>query len=164
MVRPGAADHDAVMDEIDGTPPATPAPTRNGPMHIGAVMTPFPLVIGVDASLDEVAELFAQNDISGAPVVDGRGRMIGVISQTDLVRAAAAASAHHHAFDGYTARHVMTHQPVTARPDLPMGEAIRRLEEHGVHRLVIVDDDGITPIGIVSVSDLLPLLEDAADR
>jgi CBS domain-containing protein len=41
---------------------------------------------------------------------------------------------------------------------------VRRLEEHGVHRLVIVADDGATPIGIVSVSDLLPLLEDAADR
>ncbi len=149
------------MDDIDR---ATPAPTRHAPMHIGAVMTPFPVVIRVDTTLDEVAEVFAQNDISGAPVVDGEGRMIGVISQTDLVRAAAAGSAHHHAFEGYTARHVMTHQPVTARADLPMREAIRRIEEHGVHRLVIVGEDGITPIGIVSVSDLLPLLEDAADR
>jgi CBS domain-containing protein len=128
------------------------------------MMTPYPLVIGVDTTLDEVAEVFAQNGISGAPVVDGQGRMVGVVSQTDLVRAAAAGSAHHHAFDGYTARHVMTHQPVTARADLPLPDAIRRLEEHGVHRLVIVGDDGTTPIGIVSVSDLLPLLEDAADR
>lgn len=144
------------MDEIERS--------SHAPLSIGAVMTPFPLVIGVDTTLDEVAEVFAQNGISGAPVVDGRGRMIGVISQTDLVRAAAAGSAHHHAFDGYTARHVMTHQAVTARPDLPLPEAIRRLEEHGVHRLVIVGDDGATPIGIVSVSDLLPLLEDAADR
>jgi CBS domain-containing protein len=134
------------------------------PLSIGAMMTPFPLVIGVDSTLDEVAEVFAQNGISGAPVVDGRGRMIGVISQTDLVRVAASSSAHHHAFEGYTARHVMTHEPVTARADLPLGAAVRRLEEHGVHRLVIVADDGTTPIGIVSVSDLLPLLEDAADR
>jgi CBS domain-containing protein len=133
-------------------------------MRIGAIMTPYPLVIGVDTTLDEVAEVFAQNGISGAPVVDGHGRMVGVVSQTDLVRAAAAGSAHHHAFDGYTARHVMTHQPVTARADLPLPDAVRRLEEHGVHRLVIVGDDGTTPIGIVSVSDLLPLLEDAADR
>lgn len=138
--------------------------SQRGPIRIGALMTPFPLVIRVDTPLDEVAETFAQNGISGAPVVDGSGRMIGVISQTDLVRAAAAASTHHHAFDGYTARHVMTHRPVTAPPDLPIGEAVRRLEETGVHRLVIVDDDGATPIGIVSVSDLLPLLEDAADR
>lgn len=140
-------------------------PARPGaPISVGALMTPFPLVIGVDTALDEVAETFAQNGISGAPVVDARGRMIGVISQTDLVRAAASASAHHHAFDGFTARHVMTHQPVTATPDTPLHDAVRRLEEHGVHRLVIVGDDGVTPIGIVSISDLLPLLEDAADR
>jgi CBS domain-containing protein len=143
------------MDEMQRSP---------DPLCIGTLMTPFPVVIGVDTTLDEVAEVFAQNGISGAPVVDGRGRMIGVISQTDLVRVAALSSAHHHAFGGYTARHVMTHEPVTARADLPLGAAVRRLEEHGVHRLVIVADDGATPIGIVSVSDLLPLLEDAADR
>lgn len=161
MARAHAAADHAAMDEIDR---ARPDPVTRASLQIGAVMTPFPLVVGIDASLDEVAELFAQNDITGAPVVDGQGRMVGVISQTDLVRAAAAGAAHHHAFEGYTARHVMTHRPVTARPDLPMAEAIRRIEEHGVHRLVIVGDDGITPIGIVSVSDLLPLLEDAADR
>lgn len=143
------------MDEIKRSP---------DPLPIGAVMTPFPMVIGVDTTLDEVAEVFAQNGISGAPVVDDRGRMIGVISQTDLVRAAATSSPHHQAFEGYTARHVMTHEPITARADLPLGDAVRRLEEHGVHRLVIVGDDGATPIGIVSISDLLPLLEDAAGR
>lgn len=156
MPRVVVGSDDSVMDEIDRS--------RHTPLRVGAVMTPFPLVIEVDATLDEVADLFAQNGISGAPVVDGSGRMVGVVSQTDLVRAAAAASAHHHAFEGFTARHVMTHQPVTARPDLPLAEAIRRIEEHGVHRLVIVGDDGTTPIGIVSISDLLPLLEDAADR
>lgn len=147
---------DAVMDDVDRS--------RHVPLQVGAVMTPFPLVIEVGATLDEVADVFAQNGISGAPVVDGMGEMVGVISQTDLVRAAASASAHHHTFEGVTAGQVMTHQPVTARPDLPLADAVRRIEEHGVHRLVIVGDDGRTPIGIVSISDLLPLLEDAADR
>jgi CBS domain-containing protein len=57
----------------------------------------------------------------------------------------------------------MTHDPITATTNQPLVEAIRRLERHEIHRLVVVGDDGRTPIGIVSTSDLLPLLVDAAD-
>jgi CBS domain-containing protein len=57
----------------------------------------------------------------------------------------------------------MTRQAVKARQDTPLADAVRRLERHGVHRLVVVGDDDATPIGIVSISDLLPLLVDAAE-
>ncbi len=57
----------------------------------------------------------------------------------------------------------MSRQPVKAGIDVPLTDAVRRLERHGVHRLVVVAADGGTPIGIVSISDLLPLLVDAAD-
>lgn len=73
-------------------------------LAIGAVMAPFPIVVSVDMPLDEVAELLAQNDITGAPVVDGEGRLVGVISQTDLVRTVAAPSSVGRRWAGYTAR------------------------------------------------------------
>jgi CBS domain-containing protein len=57
----------------------------------------------------------------------------------------------------------MSRAPVTAVADVPLAVAVRRLERHGVHRLVVVADDGVTPVGIVSITDLLPLLVDAAD-
>lgn len=132
-------------------------------LTVGTVMTPFPVVVALDTPLDEVAELLAQNDITGAPVVDADGLLVGVISQTDLVRTAAADSPDGRRWAGFTARHVMSRQPVKALADVPLTDAVRRLERHGVHRLVIVADDGATPIGIVSISDLLPLLVDAAD-
>ena len=150
------ARHDAGM--VDGVPNHP-----GSPLTVGTVMTPFPVVVNLDTPLDEVAEQLAQNDITGAPVVDGDGCMVGVISQTDLVRTAAAGTTDGRGWIGYTARHVMTRTPVKARADTPLAEAVRRLERHGVHRLIIVADDDCTPIGIVSISDLLPLLVDAAD-
>ena len=132
------------------------------PLTVGTVMTPFPVVVRLDTPLEEVAELLAQNDITGAPVVDADGRLVGVISQTDLVRTAAG-SADRRGWMGYTARHVMTRTPIKAKADVPLADAVRRLERHGIHRLVIVADDDVTPIGIVSISDLLPLLVDAAE-
>ncbi len=140
-----------------------PAPRIHGPLPVGAVMTPFPVVVRVDTSLDEIAELLAENDISGVPVVDVSGVLVGVVSQTDLIRAAASSGHGLRPWSGYTARHVMSRHPIIAREDTPLSEAARRLERHGIHRLVIVADDGTTPIGIVSISDLLPLLVDAAD-
>lgn len=137
-----------------------PEPTQH--LTVGAVMTPFPVVVHQDTPLDEVAEMLAQNDITGAPVVDNDGRLVGVISQTDLVRTVAAPAADGRRWHGFIARHVMSHQPVTAPADLPLADAVRRLERHGVHRLVILGDDRATPVGIVSTSDLLPLLVDAS--
>lgn len=133
------------------------------PLTVGTVMTPFPVVVNLDTPLEEVAEQLAQNDITGAPVVDADGFLVGVISQTDLIRAAASGTADGRGWVGFTARHVMSRQPVKAKADTPLADAVRRLERHGVHRLVIVADDGATPIGIVSISDLLPLLVDASE-
>lgn len=133
------------------------------PLTVGAVMTPFPVVIHLDTPLDEVAEQLSQNDITGAPVVDGDGLLVGVISQTDLVRTAAAGTSDGRGWVGFTARHVMTRTAVKAKVDTPLADAVRRLERHGIHRLIVVADDNATPIGIISISDLLPLLVDAAE-
>jgi CBS-domain-containing membrane protein len=148
--------HDATMFDGLRTHP-------DAPLSVGTVMTPFPVVVNLDTPLEEVAEQLSQNDITGAPVVDADGFLVGVISQTDLVRTAAAGTTDGRGWVGFTARHVMTRTPVKARADLPLADAVRRLERHGVHRLIIVADDDVTPIGIVSISDLLPLLVDAAE-
>lgn len=126
-------------------------------------MTADPVVIPVDTAASEIAETLAQADISGAPVVDAGGYLLGVVSQTDLVRAAAARSGRGDGWHGLTARHLMTRHAVTVRSDTTVAEAARRMERHGIHRVIAVDDDGATPIGVVSMSDLMPLLVDAAD-
>jgi CBS domain-containing protein len=133
------------------------------PLPVGSVMTPFPVVVRADTSLEEVAELLAENDLCGLPVIDSSGVLVGVVSHTDLIRAAVASGHGARLWSGYTARHVMTRHPVIAHSDTPLVEAARRMEIHGIHRLVIVAADETTPVGVVSVSDLLPVLVDACE-
>ncbi len=53
---------------------------------VGGIMTPHPITVGPDASLKEAAELILEHKIGGLPVVDA-GRLIGIITETDLIRA-----------------------------------------------------------------------------
>lgn len=133
------------------------------PVPVASVMTPYPVVVRADTPLEEVAELLAENDLCGLPVVDGSGVLVGVVSHTDLIRAAVSSGHGSRLWSGYTARHVMSRHPVVAHTDTSLVEAARRLEHYGIHRLVIVAADETTPIGVVSVSDLLPILVEASE-
>ncbi|MEK6721587.1 MAG: CBS domain-containing protein [Chloroflexota bacterium] len=129
---------------------------------VKTLMTADPVVIHIDTAALEIAETLAQADISGAPVVDGSGFLVGVVSQTDLVRVAATRSGRGDGWQGMTARHMMTRSPVTVREDTSVAEAARRMERHGIHRVIVLDEDGAKPVGVISMSDLLPLLVDEA--
>ena len=52
---------------------------------VADVMTMDPVVVAVDDSIEEAARLLHANSISGLPVVDAAGVLVGVISQTDIV-------------------------------------------------------------------------------
>ncbi len=56
-------------------------------IKVGDIMTKNPVAIPPDYTLEETADLLLKNKISGAPVVDGEGRILGSISQADLFRA-----------------------------------------------------------------------------
>lgn len=131
-------------------------------LTVAALMTPDPVVIHIDTAATEIAEALAQADISGAPVVDGAGFVVGVVSQTDLVRAAAARAGRGNGWQGLTARHLMSPHAVTVREDTSVMEAARRMEVHGIHRVIVLDSEGARAVGVISMSDLLPLLVDAA--
>ncbi len=151
------------LPDHDGRMTVEGAPRTDPPLPVGAVMTPFPVVVRADTPLEEIAELLAENDISGLPVIDAYGVLVGVVSHTDLIRAAVSSGHGSRLWSGYTARHVMSRHPVVAHSDTPLVEAARRLEHHGIHRLVIVAADETTPIGVVTVDDLLPVLVDASE-
>ncbi|MFD8306381.1 CBS domain-containing protein [Streptomyces sp. NPDC059690] len=125
-----------------------------------------------DASFKTVAGLLAEHRISGLPVVDDGERVLGVISETDLLqrqaaqddmrrgrrrrlprltRSARAAAAKARAT---TAEHLMTGPAVTAALDESVTEAARRMRRHGVKRLPVVDPQGRLA-GIVTRGDLL---------
>lgn len=124
---------------------------------VGELMTPDPIVIEDDASLDHAVRLLEENEITGLPVVDRDGVLVGVISHTDIVRARAVAHLWHR-WPGLRVRHLMHAPALTADRSMSLEEAAQIMERSHVHRLVVVGDDQLTPVGIISTTDLVRAL------
>ena len=120
---------------------------------VGDVMTPNPITIAETASLAEAAAILDNRKISGLPVLDASGALVGVLSQTDLVRARANQQLVKN-WPGLAVGEIMTKPALTISATARLEEAARTMEEHRVHRLVVTDA-AATPIGIISTSDLV---------
>jgi CBS domain-containing protein len=121
---------------------------------VGDLMTGDPVVATVDAPLSGAAALMESHHVSGLPVVDGSGHLVGVISQTDLLHARTTEELWG-AWPGLAVRHLMTSPAVTVTTDISIEDAARMMEERRIHRLVVTSPDGQTAIGVLSVSDLV---------
>jgi CBS domain-containing protein len=144
----------------------------NGPNHDGVTggvvadrMQPNPVVIRADASLTDAATLMDRHHVHGLPVVDPSGALVGVLSQTDLNRARSTEYLWSN-WPGLAVRHLMTSPAVTVHRSTPLIIAARKMEQHGIHRLVVVEDgDDSSPIGVLSMTDLIhALAEETATR
>jgi CBS-domain-containing membrane protein len=132
------------------------------------VMTVEVVTVDEHAAFKEVARLLTERRVSALPVLDGEGRVVGVVSEADLLlkeefpegppggrllqgrrrretRAKAA---------GGTAAELMTSPAVTIGPDAGVADAARLLHRHQIKRLPVVDPAGPL-LGIVSRADLL---------
>jgi CBS domain-containing protein len=117
-----------------------------------------PILIHADASLTQAAEVMDGNHVHGLPVVDHTGALVGVLSQTDLNRARATEYLWVN-WPGLAVRHLMTSPAITIHRSTPLIVAARKMEQHGIHRLVVVEDgDETTPIGVLSMTDLIHAL------
>ena len=118
------------------------------------VMTRGTIAVRDDVPLAEAAQLLDKHHISGVPVVDRDGYLVGVLSQTDLLRARVI----DHLWSvlpGLAVRHLMSAPAVIVKEDASIEDAAALMEQKQIHRLVVVDYDGRTPIGILSISDLI---------
>jgi len=119
---------------------------------VGEVMTANPISIAESASLAEAAGILDSHKITGLPVVDDAGALVGVLSQTDLIRVLAdqhlVAS-----WRGLPVCEVMTTPALTIEVTATLEEAARCMEASRVHRLVVTNPAAV-PIGIISTSDL----------
>ncbi|MEX2547792.1 MAG: CBS domain-containing protein [Chloroflexota bacterium] len=140
------------------TTPIEVAPPDDEPqLTVGELMTPDPITISEGALVADCVRLMEEHEISGLPVVDAEGVLVGMISETDVVRARATQYLWHR-WPGLRVRHLM-HAPVlTADRQMAMEEAAQVMERAHVHRLVVIDDDQAKPIGVVSMSDLVRAL------
>jgi CBS domain-containing protein len=129
---------------------------------VGDVMTIDPVVVHVDAPLEDAAHLLRENSISGLPVVDGRGSLVGVISQTDFVAVMDSRLGRLIRTEpsGLRVGELMSSPPVTVPLTDRLEEAARRMLEAHVHRLVATDDEG-RPVGVLSAIDFVSLYADS---
>ena len=137
------------------------------------VMSAEVVAVRRGASFKEMAASLRQYRISAFPVVDEDGKVIGVVSEADLLAREALAEGqaglggavtgllHHHQHakaEALTAGDLMTHPAVTVRPDDAVEHAARMMYTLHVKRLPVVDAGGYL-IGIVSRSDVLAVFD-----
>jgi CBS domain-containing protein len=147
-------------EHVPGPAPSEPESESESPMvhTVGDLMALEPIVIRTDASLSEAVRLMDEHHISGLPVIDHAGDVVGVISQTDLVHARATEYLWTN-WAGLAVRHLMSSPALTVKRSTPLDVAARRMERNRVHRLVVVADlDPNLAIGVISTSDLVRAL------
>src|SRR5438067_5363734 len=135
------------------------------------VMTHCVISIPPESSVLEAITRMIGHDVSGMPVVDGDGHLVGMITEGDFLRRAetqtaaprrrlvemllgagseAEAYARSH---GRMVRDVMSPNVLTAQQDTPLEEVVGLMEENGIKRIPIVADGHV--VGIVSRADLM---------
>ncbi|MFJ5833697.1 CBS domain-containing protein [Streptomyces sp. NPDC093089] len=112
-------------------------------LKVGGLMTGQVVSAAPAASFKDVAKLLVEHDITGVPVVDEDDRVLGVVSESDLL-----------AHRERTVRELMTAPAVTVHAEQSVADAARLMVRRGVERLPVIDEEERL-VGIVTRRDLL---------
>lgn len=141
------------------------------------VMTADPICVQPATSFRELARVLEENQISGAPVVDQQGSVIGIVTKSDLIRRCVEGTADippAYLFEMLSEQeedgdpelaaepdvHVedlMTEDPIVVAPETPVDVVARTMYEKRIHRVVVVGKDA-APLGIITSMDLIGAL------
>jgi len=131
---------------------------------VADVMTKDVVVVGPDEDFKDCAKLLRVHNISALPVVDAGRKLIGIVSESDLLARERERDVPKPAFGvrgnsdlaagGRTAGEVMTSPAISIRATASVPEAARLIHREAVKRLPVIDAQGLV-IGIVSRADLL---------
>jgi CBS domain-containing protein len=138
------------------------------------VMVSPVITVRPDASVKEVAETLVANHISAVPVVDALGRLVGIVSEGDLVRRVEVGTERRRSWwllhlmgeeavaseyikdRARKVKDIMTPHVVTAAPDTPLSDIAILLEKRTIKRVPIVHNSQV--VGIVSRANLVQAL------
>ena len=137
-------------------------------MKVRDIMTTDPVKVTGDTRLKEAARLMVRHRVSGLPVVDEGGKLIGILSEGDFIRREAGRDRPHgvslldavfgegelQPVGAETVAEIMTRSVVTITPEATVGEAARVMGRRNVKRLPVVDLEGEL-VGIVSRADIV---------
>ncbi|RUP00445.1 CBS domain-containing protein [Hyphomicrobium sp.] len=143
-------------------------------MKASDVMTTKVVTIGPDSSLSDMIKLMLDHRISGLPVVNAEGKLVGIVTEGDCLRRTETGTEVKRSFwrdlmtgsetlaaeyirsHGRKVSEVMTPDPVVVAPDEDLNEVIHLMEKHQVKRVPVVRNG--TVVGIVSRANLLQAL------
>jgi CBS domain-containing protein len=145
-------------------------------MHAADVMTPAVVSVDPDMTVQDLAKLLSERGISGAPVVDAGGRMVGIVSEGDLLHRtelgterrgerrtswwleqfASGLARDYVKSHGRTVKDIMTRDVVAVAEDAELADVARLLETKRVKRVPVLRDGKI--VGIVSRANLVRAL------
>jgi CBS domain-containing protein len=118
------------------------------PWQVRDVMTRRVVTATTDVPVGQLARLLAIHRISAVPIVDDDRRVVGVVSEADLLPTVSTGRA------GTTAADVMNTRPPTVPADAPLSVAALKMEHRHVERLLVTGEDGRL-LGVVSRADVL---------
>ena len=146
------------------------------------IMNPEVITVQDDMTVLELTTLLTDQEISGAPVVNDRGQLIGVVSVTDVARVASEGGERvvdghtHHFFvrgweeefsaeefgklhleeESLLVRDIMTPSVFAVEAETPIASVARSMMDSHLHRMLVVENQKV--VGIISTSDMLQLL------
>jgi CBS domain-containing protein len=142
---------------------------------VADVMTPNPIAVKPHTPLQDAIKILADRRISGLPVVDEAGKLVGVISETDLMwketgidpppyimildsviylQNPARYDKEIHKVLGQTVGEVMTDKPISIQASQSLREAAHLMHEKKIRRLPVVDEDEQL-VGILTQGDII---------
>lgn len=108
--------------------------------------------IDVDTTVAQIEALFAEHKLSWVPVIGSDDAVLGVVSESDLVRLRAMLPD----LAAMRAWQLCTYRPISVQADAPAEAVARLMVEHGIHHAAVIEHDRV--VGVVSSLDLLRLL------
>lgn len=136
-------------------------------MNISELMSKEALVIQDSIPVHRMAQLFAKHEITGAPVINEHGKLVGVVSMSDLWRKRGGSDGKHDYYlnpswgsvdlpDGHEETKVsdiMTNLIICADEDDDIERAADLMVIHGIHRVVVTKDEKV--VGVITSTDLV---------
>ena len=143
-------------------------------MTVAELMSHNVIAIARDAPLSQAVQMMLDHSVSGLPVVDAEGQVVGMLTEGDLLRRAETGTEgktgwftalfslgrqadHYIQTHGRRIRELMTPDVITVLADAPLEDAVALMQRHGIKRLPVVSDGRL--VGIVSRADFVRALQ-----
>lgn len=138
---------------------------------VRTVMTEKVVAVKEETEIREAARLLSENRISGMPVIDPSGKVIGIVTEADILASAGIKREHRfmhilkHLFGepvpsgrkGEYVKDIMTSPAITTSADADIRDVAKILDEKRIKRLPVVDEEGRL-IGIISRADIIRVI------